>query len=101
MSMAEIIRLKRGGGKTLTLLKMADENGGIIVGQRTDKLRQMAHELGYKNIKGFYSIPEYIEHCCGRPQSPFDDKINQFYIDNFENVANYLDNVKAITVSID
>lgn len=91
-----IVRLPRGGGKTLTLLKLANEAGACIVGRNTDKLRQMAHELGYKNIKGFYNYADYIEKTVSN-SNPYE----KYFIDNFEEMARYFDNVVGISVSTD
>ena len=91
-----VIRLPRGCGKTFLMLKLANEHGGVIVGRDTTRLREKAKYYGFDNIKGFISYGEYISNA---PKAP--DPYAQYFIDNFEELAKYLPQVGAISVSTD
>lgn len=91
-----IIRLPRGCGKTFLMLKMANEQGGVIVGKHTARLREKAKYYGFDRIKDFISYGEYLSNI---PKAP--DSYSQYFIDNFEEMAKYLPQVGAISVSTD
>lgn len=91
-----VIRLPRGGGKTFLMLKMANEQGGIIVGRHTAKLRELAKYYGFDRIKDFISYGEYLSNIPKPPNS-----YSQYFIDNFEEMAKYLPLIGAISVSTD
>jgi hypothetical protein len=91
-----VIRLPRGCGKTFLMLKLANERGGVIVGKHTARLREKAKYYGFDKIKDFISYGEYLNDA---PNAP--DPYSQYFIDNFEELAKYLPQVGAISVSTD
>jgi len=91
-----VIRLPRGCGKTFLMLKLANEQGGVIVGKHTARLREKAKCYGFDNIRDFISYGEYLHSA---PMAP--DSYVQYFIDNFEEMAKYLPQVGAISISTD
>lgn len=91
-----VIRLPRGCGKTFLMLKLANEQGGVIVGKHPEKLRERAKYYGFDDIRGFISYGEYLHNAPIAPETYV-----QYFIDNFEELAKYLPQVGAISVSTD
>jgi hypothetical protein len=78
------------------MLKLANEQEGVIVGKHPIKLREKAKYYGFENIRDFIGYREYLHNAPIAPETHV-----QYFIDNFEELAKYLPQVGAISVSTD